>query len=79
MNEMNNIIMQSVTSYRRMPMLHYEFLRHNSVSGKALADELPQFVQTVQKSTYVGNIKFYAEWRSVSGATPVLFWMRSWL
>ena len=39
--------------------------------------ELPQFVRTVQKSTYVGNIEFYAEWRSVSGATPVLFWMRS--
>ena len=41
--------------------------------------ELPQFIRTAQKSPYVGNIKFKAEWRSVSGATPVLFWMRSWL
>ena len=29
--------------------------------------ELPQFVRTAQKSTYVGNILFYAEWHSVSG------------
>ena len=40
-------------------------------------NELPQFVRTTQKSTYVGNIQFYAEWRSVSGATPVLLWIRS--
>ena len=47
---------------------------------KALGDiELPQFMRTAQKSPYVGNIKFYAAWRSVSGATPVLFWIRSWL
>ena len=41
--------------------------------------ELPQFVRTAQKSPYVGNIKFYAVWRSVSGATPVFNWIRSWL
>ena len=46
---------------------------------KTSSCELPQFVRTAQKDPYVGNFKFYAEWRSISGATPVLFWMRSWL
>ena len=40
---------------------------------------LPQIVRTAQKSSLVGNIEFYAEWRSVSGATPVFNWMRWWL
>ena len=32
-----------------------------------------------KSAPYAGNIQFYAEWRSVSGATPVFVWMRSLL
>ena len=41
--------------------------------------ELIQIVRTVQKSPKCRVNRIQPEWRSVSGATPVFVWIRSWL
>ena len=38
-----------------------------------------QIVRTVQKSPKCRVNRIQQEWRSVSGATPVFVWIRSWL
>ena len=43
----------------------------------AVPSEPNQIVRTVQKSHCHRKIQFWQEWRSVSGAIPVLLWMRS--
>lgn len=42
---------------------------------KAVNTERTQLVRTTKNC--VGYILFHTQWRSVSGTTPVLFWIRS--
>ena len=56
-------------------------LLSNEKSRKAIGwiMNCPSLCGQYKSPPYVGIFSFQVEWRSVSGATPVLFWMRSWL